>query len=431
MNKKTGFFLLQFIILLTGKVTSLELSNATSELSDKFLSFVDSHEGETGFRSLNIPSGGKAESLGTACTALAEDISFFDYNPAASCVLKNTEISVSHNSWISDSAIETLAGTIRFGNLGLGTQIKCFYVPFTEYNSFGDRVAGNYYSETTAAVNASYNFLSGYYFKGLALGSTFKAAWRSIPDYTDNDTDKIISGSGLAQSGAAFMLDAGMLVRFNFAKYYASRDPNFHFGISLLNFGTAFTGFGSGAVKSDDPLPSKISAGIFYRPIKRLAFTMDIKQPVNLQKFSNSEKWAAGAGVSLNCTQYFSVLAGFLIQGANPRISAGSEFFLGKAVMNINYTFDLTSSLNPVNHISLSLKAVLGDRGRAAKQASIDKYYGEGLKYYAHGDFSKAIDSWKKALELDKNFEPALEGLKAAQTSSELYRQIHDIQSLD
>ena len=99
--------------------------------------------------------------------------------------------------------------------------------------------------------------------------------------------------------------------------------------------------------------------------------------------------------------------------------------------MNINYTFDLTSSLNPVNHISLSAKVNLGDRGRAALRDAVDKYYKEGLEFYAKGNLPKARESWQKALELDKGFDPAKEGIKTIQTSLDLYQYILDIQSLD
>lgn len=424
--------LLHFIIFASVfSVFSLDLSGANTALSDKFFNSVDKNEGSTTFRSLNIPSGGKAESLGTAFTALADDASFFDYNPAASCIMENTEVSVSHNAWIADSAVETIGGTIRYGDFGFGSQLKCFYVPFTEYNAFGERVAGNYYSETTATLNASYNFFNGYNFKGLAAGANVKAAWRSIPDYTDNDTDEIISGSGLAQSAAAFMLDFGMILRFNIAKHYSSREPNFRFGLSLLNVGTALTGFGSGSLKSDDPLPTKIAAGISYKPIQPLTFTFDIKQPVNLKNPALSEKWSIGTGTIIQFTDYFSLLAGFLLQGANPRISTGSEFILGKVKMNVNYTFDLTSSLNPVNHISLNAKINLGDRGRALLRNAVDNYYKEGLEYYAKGELQKASECWQKALELDKGFDPAKEGIETIQTSLNLYQYILDIQSLD
>ncbi|QTQ16083.1 UPF0164 family protein [Treponema parvum] len=433
MNKiSIKSILLHLIILCTAPVYALDLSNANTSLSDIFFNYIDKNEGTTSFRSLNIPSGGRAESMGTAYTGLASDIAFFDYNPAASCILENTEISVAHNAWISDSAVETVAGTARIGNLGFGAQIKCFYVPFTEYNIFGERVAGSYYSETTAAVNASYNFLAGYYFKGIATGVNIKGAWRSIPDYTDNDTNKIIKGSGLSQSGAAFMADFGVLLRFNLAKFYSSREPNLRLGLSLMNLGTAFTGFGSrGKLTRDDPLPSKISAGISYQFIEPVIITADFRQPINLEDPLKSEKWSAGTGASIRFTNFFSFMTGFLIQGANPRISAGGEFKTGKVIINVNYTFDLTTSLNPVNHISLSAKLDLGDRGRGKIRNEADALYAQGLIYYAQGNLQEAFEAWQKVLDLDKSFDPAREGLKAVQTSQSLSDYLINIQSLD
>ena len=188
---------------------ALDYTAVTDALGSLFGSAADANEGLTTFRSLNIPSGGKAEALGTAFTGLADDVGFFDYNPAASCLLVQTQAAVMHNAWIADSALETCAGTIRFNNLGLGAAVKCFYVPFTQYNLFGDRISGGYYSETTAILNVSYNFFSGYYFKGLAVGANIKASYRSVPDFADSKTNELLQGSGLGQSAFAVMADVG------------------------------------------------------------------------------------------------------------------------------------------------------------------------------------------------------------------------------
>jgi len=69
-----------------------------SDYFGKFESFIDKHEGETTFSSLNVPFGGRAEALSGVFTALANDISFFEYNPAASSLLKNTELAITENS---------------------------------------------------------------------------------------------------------------------------------------------------------------------------------------------------------------------------------------------------------------------------------------------------------------------------------------------
>ena len=208
--KRTFVLSVCLIFSLTARlqVNALDYTEISNFLADSFFSTYGSNEGTTSFRSLLIPIGGRAESLGSSYTGLSDDVSYIDYNPAASSINKESEIALFHNAWIADSAIETIAGTTRFGNLGIGGKVSCFYVPFSEYDSFGTKLTGSYYSETTAVLNVSYNFSAGYTFKGLAAGLNVKAAWRSIPDYCDNDTGEIISGSGLEQSALGLMADA-------------------------------------------------------------------------------------------------------------------------------------------------------------------------------------------------------------------------------
>lgn len=437
MKKNASFYITRFLLiaviaLLPVKTFSLEYIDVYSTLSDTFSGFTDKNAGSTSFPSLNIPAGGREESLGSAITGLADDISFFDYNPAASCVLKNTELALFHNSWISDSNLETVAGTWRLNDLGLGAKLKCFYVPFTEYNDFGDRMTSNYYSETTGVINASYNFFNGYYFKGLAVGANLKGSWRSIPDYTDRTTGELIKNSGLSQSGAAVMVDLGILLRFNAAKYFADRDPNLKIGISLLNAGVALTGFGSSqGIKIDDSLPTCISAGISYKFAKPVTICADFRQPINLLDFSQSEMWSAGIGVDVQITDFMELMAGFRLKGANPRISLGTEIDLKHFILDLNYTFDLTSSINPVNHFSVAAKINFGDHGRYINELKADDYYEEGLKYYASGQMEKAVESWEECLKLNPSFTPARNSIELVRNSTKLFDRVMNIQTLD
>ncbi|WP_407426191.1 UPF0164 family protein [Treponema sp.] len=417
MMKKICIMLIFLTFLL--KAHSLELINMQSSLADIFASSIDSNEGLTSFRSLNIPSGGRTEALGTAFTGLCDDISFFDYNPAASATLEETQIAVYHNSWISDSAIETLAATARTGNTGYGFQLKCFYVPFSEYNLYGDRVAGSYYTETTGTFNISHNFFAGYLFKGLSLGANAKLSWRGVPDYTDNKDDSIISNSGLEQSALGLMADAGVLFHFNAFKFFSARKANFNIGLALNNLGIVLTGFSS-SIQTDSPPPTKLSAGISYRPFSRILFTGEFRKPLNLQNTSSSEKASFAVGSDIKLTEKFSFLCGFLLQGSNPRISMGSEFEFKKILLDVTYTFDLTSSANPVNHISLSAKMKLGDRGRFAAIEQVNKYYLEGLRLYAEGYYDAAVLKWNESIRiaqsapLNMTFEPAIIAKKIA-----------------
>jgi len=433
-NSGLNIFIFLFFLGFSGqKAAALSYTDITSTISDVFAQFTDSNEGETTFRSLLIPFGGRTESLGSAYTGLCDDISYLQFNPAAGAIQKETQLALFHNSWIADSKLETLAFTTRLKNhkdLSFGGYASCFYMPFTEYNLFGNRVSGNYYTETMIAINGSYNFLAGYDFKGLTLGVSLKAGWRGIPDYTDNNTDAIIQGSGLAQCGLSLMADVGLMLQFNFLKFYSSRDPNVRIGISAQNLGISLTGFGK-EIKIDDPLPTTLAAGISLKFIKPVTLSLDFVQPLNLQKLTNYMLPYISTGVSIQFTPFLSFLSGFSIKGANPRISAGLEFEIAKIRLNFNYSLDITSSISTFNRFSLSAKIMLGDKGRSIVDAEVDRLYQTGLKYYADAEWEKAIEIWQEAVELNKRFDPAIQGIQSAQRQIDMFKSIKESLLLD
>jgi len=408
--------LLFFSVFCLPKAFSLSFTDINSVLADIFFWATDDNEGATSFRSLLIPYGGRGESLGSAYTGLSDDISYLQFNPSAGSLQKETQFSIFHNAWIADSKLDSLAYTSRFNNFALGGFLQSFYVPFSEYNLFGDRVASSYYSESVVGLNVSYNFLAGYDFKGLALGATIKGGWRQMPSYTDNNTNEIISFSGIEQSGLAIMADFGAMVQFNFLKFYASRDPNVRIGIAAQNVGAAITGFFSPTgIKLDDGLPTYLSAGISLKPLKPIIITADFKQPINFFNLGTYLSPYIGIGASIQFTKLMAVLAGFELKGGNPKISAGFEFEFSKIRLNFNYSLDLTTSFTTINKISLSAKLLLGDRGRSVVDAKVDELYKLGLIYYSDGRWEDAIDTWQQCLKLNKRFDPAILGIQSAQ----------------
>ena len=136
-------------------------------------------------------------------------------------------------------------------------------------------------------------------------------------------------------------------------------------------------------------------------------------------------------GVSVQFASFISLLAGFSLKGANPRISTGFEFEVAKIRLNLNYTLDLASSLAPVNRISLSAKLLLGDKGRSIIDAKVDEYYQLGLKYYADAKWEDAIVVWEEALKLNKRFDPAIQGIQSARYQIEMFRMIKESLMLD
>ena len=431
--RKTTLLIFLSLVFLCGKAAANPLTDTSSAVGDLFAGMADQNEGTTSFRSLLIPFGGRTESLGNAYTGLCDDISYLRFNPSAGAIQKETQVALFHNAWIADSKLETLAYTTRLKNIphfSYGGYISCFYLPFTEYNLFGDRVNGSYYTESIAAINASYNLLAGYDFKGLATGITVKAGWRGMPDYTNNDTNEIITGSGMAQSAFTIMADVGFMLQFNFLKFYSSRDPNVRIGFSAQNLGVALTGFGD-EMKRDDPLPTTFSAGMSVQFIKWITVSADFVQPVNLFEPDSYLIPYFNSGVSIQFASFVSLLAGFSLKGANPRISTGLEFEVAKIRLNMNYTLDLTTSLAPLNRISLSAKILLGDKGRSITDAQVDEYYQIGLKYYADAKWEDAILVWEEALKLNKRFDPAIQGIQSARYQIEMFQKIKESLLLD
>ena len=410
-----------------GLLHALDYSDISSVLTDIGIFNSNQNEGTTSYRSLLIPAGGRPESLGSAFTGLGDDASYINYNSAAGCIMSDTQAAVYHNSWIADSKMDTLAYTTRVDNFGFGLQAGCFYLPFTEYNLFGERVNTSYYSESCLAANISYNFLAGYDFKGIALGGTVKTVFRSMPDYTDNDTDAIIPLSGLAQSGVGIMADLGIMMQFNFLKFFASRTPNVRIGFSAQNLGAAITGIGSKkGLRLDDPLPTYFSAGMSCQFLPIITATFDIKQPVNLFAPEQYQMFSFSAGFILAFTKNFNLLLGAEFKGGNPRFSTGAEFQLTNARLNFNYTLDLTSSFNPINRISISAKIMLGDRGRAQKQKVIDELYSRGLDHYANSEWEEAIEVWQEILVLNKRYDPAILGIESARAQIDMYTKVRE-----
>lgn len=386
-------------------------SDVYGNLNELF-STLDPNTGLTAFPTLWIPMGGKYESMATAYTAVADDAGYLEANPSASSVLEFTELSLTHNDWIADSNMEGVVYTMRFNDLGIGIGGKFLYVPFTEYNTWGERVSKGYYSETVASLNASYNFLSNYYFHGIAVGGNLKVAYRHIPEAIHPE-----------QSALMAMLDIGALTKFNLLKLYSSRDKNFSVGAVVKNLGP-FT--------KEEPLPTVVTTGIAYSPIRPLTLAVDLTIPFSfMPKEYPPEQLSVAAGIDIVITNFFALQTGFLYKGSNPRISLGSTINLKKIVFNVTYTLDFTTQLGTVDRFSIGATLNLGDRGRADLRKQVDELYVIGLEDYANGNIRQAIEHWEKALELDSDFTPAREMLKTAGRALALQREMESLQEVE
>jgi len=381
---------------------------------------ADDNAGLTAFPILNIPMGGRSEGMASAFAAVSDDVSFIEYNPAGSSMLLKSEVAFFHNNWIADSKVEGVVYATRFGDLGIAAGAKWLYTPFTEYNLYAQRVSSGYYSEGAAILNASYNFLSGYYFGGLSVGANLKGAFRIMPDYVGSGNTG--SGSGLSQSAVMGMLDIGLLTRFNFLKTYASRDKNTSVALVVKNIGPPALG---------EPLPTVAGAAVSYKPVRPVTLALDFYMPLNMMDFDLSEKPYFAFGTAVNVTKFLSMRAGTMVKAGGSRITIGSAVNLEKVAIDVNYTLDLLTQLQPLNRVSLGVRLDLGDGGRQNIADKVNELYLLGLDAFAQGKYSDARVCWQEALKLDPRFDPAQEGLNMLKNRQELQERVEDLFKLD
>jgi hypothetical protein len=428
----TLFFLL-FCLSPAGILHALDFdADAYGDISDYLddVYGIDDNAGLTAFPVLNVPMGGRAEGMATAFTAVADDVSFIEYNPAGSSLLEFSELGIFHNNWIADTKVEGAVFATRFKNLknlGLGGAGKWLYLPFTEYNIYGDRASKGYYSEAEAILNASYSFLSGYYFSGISVGMNLKGAFRFVPDYSDaNNTDnyqgQLIEGSGRSQSTGMAMADIGVLTRFDFLKPYYSRDRNMSAALVFKNLGPP---------AMDDPLPTAATVALAYKPLRPLLISMDFSLPFNMMNPELSEKPYGAIGFAANVTNFLSMRAGLLAKMGNFRVTVGSAVTIDRISLDLNYSMDLLTQLQPMNRISLGVRLNLGDQGRKELGRQLDELYLLSLDAYASGNAAEARRNLEEALKLNSQYAPARELLEAIDAAQTVQDQMDELQRLN
>lgn len=391
---------------------------------------IDKNAGQTTFLTLIIPSGGIYQGMGTAYTAVAKDSGYLDANPAGSALLQDTELSLFHHDWISESRMEGAVYTIRYKDFGLGAGAKLLYLPITSIDSWGERESVNgktakgYYTEFIGTGNVSVNLFNSYYFSGLTLGGNAKLAYRGVPEV-------VYPG----QSALTLIFDAGVMTKFNFLKFYPSRTRNLSLGATLKNLGLPVQG---------DPLPTALVVGIAYNPIRPLTVALDGTLPMVLSKdfsLGNFGSFALGStqaetpslalGMDLVMTNFFSLQGGLRLKEGATRISAGASIALEKVTFNINYVLDLATQAQAFDRLSLEAKFNLGDLGRRDSEERARILYLQGMELFAKGNISDAIKTLEESVLLNPQFNPAQEILQVAKDTQDVQKAMKDLTTIE
>jgi hypothetical protein len=122
---------------------------------------------------------------------------------------------------------------------------------------------------------------------------------------------------------------------------------------------------------------------------------------------------------------------GLMVKTGNFRFSIGSAVIMDTLSLDINYTLDLLTQLQPLNRISVAARFDFGDLGRADRADKVESLYLTGLEAYAQGELEEALKNWDAALKLDGSFDPAREGRAAILGLHALETRIGEIQQIE
>lgn len=363
----------------------------------------DNHPGKEQFLQFLIPSGGRYEYLGVSFTALADDASFFEANPAGSAGLSRGEVALFHHSQIHDSHTETVSFARRTQNTGYGASVRAFSSESDLKSFFGGNSGsskGKQGKGFVAIANASHTFCGQYRFKGVSFGCNFKMGFR-----------KGKTGSHVTVAG-----DLGLRAAFSVAKNFGSNEPNMHVGLVLKNAGISVKTNGS-EVKHLNPA---IAVGFAYRPVYAFLFSLGLQQTL-----TKKESPVCSVGFMFFCTQHVTLLASAACKGKAYALSGGAEIRIGSFHLDMGYRYDQIFQAAHPHHVSVGLKWLIPNGGTQADQALLVKEsYLVGLRFYDQRRYQEAITAWQLTLRQDPGFEPAAEGIERARRFLKLHEKL-------
>ncbi|WKC72415.1 putative membrane protein [Treponema paraluiscuniculi] len=363
-----------------------------------------SHPGKESFLQFLIPSGGRYEYLGVSFTALADDASFFEANPAGSAGLSRGEVALFHHSQIQDSHTETVSFARRTQNTGYGASVRAFSSESglkSFFSAIGTRGGGGKQGAGFVAIaNASHTFCGQYRFKGVSFGCNFKMGFRK------GNTNKHVTVAG----------DLGLRAAFSVAKNFGSNEPNMHVGLVLKNAGISVK-IESSEVK---PLDPAVSVGFAYRPVYAFLFSLGLQQTLNKR-----EPPVCSVGFMLFCTHRVTLLASAACKGTGYALSGGAEIRIGSFHLDMGYRYSQIFQATFPHHVSVGLKWLIPNGGTQADQALLVKEsYLVGLRFYDQRRYQEAITAWQLTLRQDPGFEPAAEGIEHARRFLKLHEKL-------
>ena len=314
---------------LTNLVLSLALS-ATLAYADVA---INPNAGTTSATFLKYGIGSRAVAMGTAFSALDNDVSALYWNPAGLAQLENNEIGITHNESFEGIRHDFAGYAFPFKHGVLAGAVYGLYTP-----NDNERRSGLFEDDPYEPISSIEGYFRAYDIAGhlsyarwfnrnLSLGVSVKFIQQTIDTYN-------------ATGGA---VDFGSLYKF-------SNIP-LSLALSVQNIGTPIK-----FINTAYDLPINFRFGSAYKFGKKLTATLDVNQP-------NDDYLSVSAGTEYSPIELFSVRAGYSYRTAGPELGdlygfsagVGLNFKLQNTVIMIDYAFVPYSVLGNAQLLSVSI----------------------------------------------------------------------------
>lgn len=323
---------------------------------------------------LKIPRSARAIALGESYTAVIDDPTAMDYNPAALNTIKNIAVAMMYQSWIDNSYGLSMAGGYRFGDFVIGASIFWFnYGGLTVYDYYG--LQSGQYNPSDLNIKAGLSIDSGILFdllRGLSFGATVSVIDRNLVD----------------QTLWGFSMDAGINYKTTIGKLFNITDAYLlaTLGKLPINAGFAVQNIGFAA---DSVTPVKFSGGLAVSPFSDMIISMDLSKDVY------NTPWMFKMGAEYTLIEMISLRIGFNLgrDTGNISMGLGIRYPMLFNTLRFDYAFTPLGVLGNNHNFSLY--------GEFKFDIKWEDYYQKGVYYFNKKDYLKTREMWRQAKTMD------------------------------
>lgn len=386
-------------LLLCGLVRSI---SSQQESENPFIYGFDNSSAARGGQELfpffDLYSGGVCRQYAGACSALVEDFTFFDKNPAASSLIYSGPfIGFSHRNYLIDDSVESVAFAHSVNRVGFGGVFRYAQSILNSYNASG--AVENIFSpnELLFGLNISYNLLRSGLIDGISVGMNIKGAFTIFPEVNE----PVISRG-------AVLLDLGTLVNFHALKMVDFARPNLSLGLSYRNLGITL-------VRGKQPDPAGLSVGVLtlgfaYLPIPYLLISSDLELAFTaIEQSPLGDAFDFSVGLGVMPVDFLELGAGFHINSTEYFFTVGASVTILGTQIRFVQRIDAFSDIASFSNFTISISLKVQNTVSSDRQQSVQKIYLSALQALLAEDLETATSLVNQLLIIAPGYGPARE----------------------